>query len=258
MCKIQIPEGATLDERRSICFDALYKMNLNDKVEKKDNLTYLTWSEAWKAFKEVYPSATYRIISNPDTKLPYFADDIGVMVFTEVTADDLTLPMFLPVLNSANKPMKLQSYTYKVWDKQNNRYVERTCEAVTMFDVNRALMRCLVKNLAMFGLGLYIYQGEDMPTEEQAGVEIKPATQPQQKASASQHQSAEAQPQSASQSQTQVSAEQIEALKSRISSATEVSALVSIYMDNTALIEGNAEIKNLITNRKKALTALNS
>lgn len=42
MCKIQIPEGATLDERRSICFDALYKMNLNDKVEKKDNLTYLT------------------------------------------------------------------------------------------------------------------------------------------------------------------------------------------------------------------------
>ena len=248
MCKIQIPEGATLDERRSICFDALYKMNLNDKVEKKDNLTYLTWSEAWKAFKEVHPSATYRVISNPDTKLPYFADDIGVMVFTEVTADDLTLPMFLPVLNSANKPMKLQSYTYKVWDKQNSRYVERTCEAVTMFDVNRALMRCLVKNLAMFGLGLYIYQGEDMPTEEQAGAEIKPATQPQQKASESKPQQ-QAQPQSK---------EQIEELKRKINSATDVPGLVSIYMDNTALVEGNAEIKNLITNRKKALTALNS
>lgn len=251
MCKIQIPEGATLDERRSICFDALYKMNLNDKVEKKDNLTYLTWSEAWKAFKEVHPSATYRVISNPDTKLPYFADDIGVMVFTEVTADDLTLPMFLPVLNSANKPMKLQSYAYKVWDKQNSRYVERTCEAVTMFDVNRALMRCLVKNLAMFGLGLYIYQGEDMPTEEQAGAEIKPATQPQQKASASkpQQQTTASQPQSK---------EQIEELKRKISSATDVSALVNIYMDNTPLVEGNAEIKNLITSRKKALIALNS
>ena len=248
MCKIQIPEGATLDERRSICFDALYKMNLNDKVEKKDNLTYLTWSEAWKAFKEVHPSATYRVISNPDTKLPYFADDIGVMVFTEVTADDLTLPMFLPVLNSANKPMKLQSYTYKVWDKQNSRYVERTCEAVTMFDVNRALMRCLVKNLAMFGLGLYIYQGEDMPTEEQAGAEIKPATQPQQKASESKPQQ-QAQPQSK---------EQTEELKRKINSATDVPGLVNIYMDNTALIEGNAEIKKLITNRKKALTALNS
>ena len=250
MCKIQIPEGATLDERRSICFDALYKMNLNDKVEKKDNLTYLTWSEAWKAFKEVHPSATYRVISNPDTKLPYFADDIGVMVFTEVTADDLTLPMFLPVLNSANKPMKPQSYTYKVCDKQNSCYVERTCDAVTMFDVNRALMRCLVKNLAMFGLGLYIYQGEDMPTEEQAGAEIKPATQPQQKASASKPQQQPApQPQSK---------EQIEELKRKISSATDVPGLVNIYMDNTALIEGNAEIKNLITNRKKALTALNS
>lgn len=196
----------------------------------------------------MHPSATYRVISNPDTKLPYFADDIGVMVFTEVTADDLTLPMFLPVLNSANKPMKLQSYTYKVWDKQNSRYVERTCEAVTMFDVNRALMRCLVKNLAMFGLGLYIYQGEDMPTEEQAGAEIKPATKPQQKAS-------ESKPQQQAQPQPK---EQIEELKRKISSATDVPGLVNIYMDNTALIEGNAEIKNLITNRKKALIALNS
>ena len=53
MCKIQIPEGASLDEKRALCFDALYEMNLGDKVEKKDNLSYLTWSEAWKAFKEV-------------------------------------------------------------------------------------------------------------------------------------------------------------------------------------------------------------
>lgn len=74
MCKIQIPEGATLDEKRSLCFDALYDMNLGDKVEKKDGLSYLTWSEAWKAFKEIYPSATFRVVPNPDTKLPYFVD----------------------------------------------------------------------------------------------------------------------------------------------------------------------------------------
>ena len=66
MCKINIPEGATLDERRKIYFDTLYQINLNDKVEKKENLTYLTWSEAWKAFKSVYPSATFRVITHPE------------------------------------------------------------------------------------------------------------------------------------------------------------------------------------------------
>lgn len=89
MCKIQIPEGATLDEKRTLCFDALYNMKLGEMVEKKDNLSYLSWSNAWKAFKEVYPSATFRVICNPDTKLPYFVDpNVGIMVFTEVTADN--------------------------------------------------------------------------------------------------------------------------------------------------------------------------
>ncbi len=150
MCKIQIPENSTLDEKRSLCFDALYNMNLGDKVEKKDNLSYLTWSEAWKAFREVYPSATFRVITNPDTKLPYFVDpNVGIMVFTEVSADDLTLTMFLPVMNSSNRAMKLEPYNYQVWDKQNRRYVDKTCEAATMFDVNKTIMRCLVKNLAL-------------------------------------------------------------------------------------------------------------
>ena len=111
MCKISIPKNATLDEKRSLCFDALYEMNLGDKVEKKDGLSYLTWSEAWKAFKEVYPSATFRVITNPDTKMPYFVDpQIGIMVFVEVTADDLTQQCFLPVLNSSMKPMRLEAY----------------------------------------------------------------------------------------------------------------------------------------------------
>ena len=42
---------------------------------------------------------------------------------------------------------------------------ERTVEAASMFDVNKAIMRCLVKNLAMFGLGLYVYAGEDLPDD---------------------------------------------------------------------------------------------
>ena len=60
MCKIQIPENATLDEKRSLCFDALYEMNLGDKVEKKDGLSYLTWSEAWKAFMDFASTHPWR------------------------------------------------------------------------------------------------------------------------------------------------------------------------------------------------------
>lgn len=74
------------------------------------------------------------------------------MVYTEVTADHQTYQMWLPVLDASNKAMKLQSYTYQVWDKQNRKYVDRKVEAATMFDINKTLMRCLVKNLAIFGL----------------------------------------------------------------------------------------------------------
>lgn len=85
------------------------------------------------------------------------------MVYTEVTVDDITHEMWLPVMNTSNKAMKLESYTYKVYDKFKKEYVERMVEAASMFDINKTIMRCLVKNLAMFGLGLYIYAGEDIP-----------------------------------------------------------------------------------------------
>ncbi len=81
------------------------------------------------------------------------------MVYTSVTAGGLTYEMWLPVMDGANKAMKAVDYTYKT------RFGEKTCEAMTMFDVNKTVMRCLVKNLAMFGLGLYIYAGEDLPQD---------------------------------------------------------------------------------------------
>ena len=67
-------------------------------------------------------------------------------------------PIATYVVDGANAAMKAEAYTYKT------RYKEKECEAATMFDINTAIMRCLTKNLAMFGLGLYIYAGEDMPS----------------------------------------------------------------------------------------------
>ena len=69
--------------------------------------------------------------------------------------------MQLPVMDGANKAMKNVSYKYTT--KYNG---EKTVEAATMFDINTAIMRCLVKNLALFGLGLYIYSGEDLPESD--------------------------------------------------------------------------------------------
>jgi hypothetical protein len=90
------------------------------------------------------------------------------MCFTKVTIEGQTKEMWLPVMNSANKAMKNAPYTYSVWNSYQKAYEEKRVDAATMFDINKTIMRCLTKNLAMFGLGLYIYSGEDLPEAETA------------------------------------------------------------------------------------------
>lgn len=245
MCKIQIPEGATLDEKRSLCFDALYDMNLGDKVEKKDGLSYLTWSEAWKAFKEIYPSATFRVVPNPDTKLPYFVEpQIGIMVFTEVTADDMTQQCFLPVLNSSMKPMRLEAYNYTVYDKQNRRQIEKTCEAASMFDINKTIMRCLVKNLALYGVGLKLYQGEDIPCENSDDATDNAADS---KKTTTRRARTVAAPQPAP------VIDRFAGIKNAINGTQNTDALLDLYLQHQNEVEGNPEIKALFTARKQQL-----
>jgi hypothetical protein len=129
----------------------------------------LSWSDAWCEFVKVYPNATYEIKKN-ENGLPYFSDESGAMVYVSVTANGLTHEMFLPIMDGANKAMKDKPYTYQVNEydngKRTGRMIDKNVEPFTMFDVNTALMRCLTKCLAMFGLGLYIYAGEDMPEIE--------------------------------------------------------------------------------------------
>ena len=164
-----LPKDATEEDRRKAMFDALYSLDLSDKLERRENdkLSYLSWANAWAEFKRAYPNAEYRIIKDPTTNLPYFNDpNIGIMVYTEVTADGKSYEMWLPVMDAKNKAMREQPYTYQVYDSYKKTYVEKTVQAATMFDINKAIMRCLVKNLAMFGLGLYVYAGEDLHNEE--------------------------------------------------------------------------------------------
>ena len=173
--KPQLPKDITDEERRAAMFDALYSLDLSDKLERRDNdkLSYLSWANAWVKFKRAYPNAEYRIVKNQETNLPYFNDpNIGIIVYTEVTADGQSYEMWLPVMNGANKAMKETAYTYQVYDTFKKQYVEKTVQAATMFDINKTIMRCLVKNLAMFGLGLYVYAGEDIPNEETQPIDI--------------------------------------------------------------------------------------
>lgn len=139
-------------------YENLRAINVNDRVERKDGQTYLSWAWAWDEFKQRCPDARYEVVKSPDG-LPYFASDAGAMVYTRVTAGGETHEMWLPVMDGKNRAMKAAPYSYQT--KQG----DRTVEAYTMFDINKTLMRCLVKNLAMFGLALYIYAGEDLPEE---------------------------------------------------------------------------------------------
>lgn len=229
MCKFQtpaVPATATPDERRAIYFDALKALDLSDKTEKRDNLTYLSWSNAWSEFKAAYPSATYRIIKNP-AGLPYFSDpDTGLMVFTEVSVDGITHEMWLPVMNSANKAMKLEPYSYQAWDSFKKSYVEKNVNAATMFDINKTIMRCLVKNLAMFGLGLYIYAGDDLPEKSSVQEDLPAPQKP---------------------------VDKYAGIKNAINSAKDITALMSLYLDHQNEVEGNPEIKALLTQRKVQL-----
>ena len=236
MCKFQtpnVPQGATADERRAIMFNALSNLDLSDKCEKRESLTYLSWANAWSEFKSAYPSATYRILKN-ENGLPYFSDpNLGIMVFTEVTVDDVTHQMWLPVMDSKNKAMKLEPYTYSVWNNFKKAFEEKTVQGASMFDINKTLMRCLVKNLAMFGLGLYIFQGDDLPEKS---ADDTTSTAPQQM-----------------QRPVQQPVDPLAGIKNAINSANDVTTLMSFYLDHQGEIEANPQIKALLTQRKQQL-----
>lgn len=150
-------------------FQTLNEVNVNEHIEQKNGLNYLSWAWAWQEFLKVFPDATYEIkkFTNQNTgKITTYLEDedLGFMVYTSITANGITREMWLPVMDGANKAMKRQPYEYTV--KKGTQQYTKQVEAASMFDVNKTIMRCLTKNIAMFGLGLYIYAGEDLPEAE--------------------------------------------------------------------------------------------
>lgn len=140
--------------------EVLSQINCNDKTEEKNKLTYLSRARAWWIVKEYYPYANYEVVKY-DWRPYLFDENLGYLVTTRVIIEWEIIEMNLPIMDSKNKSMKSIPYTYDTkWSKWN------VVEAASMFDINTAIMRCLTKNLAMFGLWHYIYAWEDLPEEK--------------------------------------------------------------------------------------------
>lgn len=126
----------TLTEGKNMkTFKELREINVNEFTEKKGNLTYLSWTWAVDTLLQNDPQATWEF---PEPK--NYNDT--VMVFCNVTAMGKTMRMQLPVMDNRNNAI-VNPDTRKISD---------------------ATMRCLAKCIACFGIGLYIYAGEDLPS----------------------------------------------------------------------------------------------
>lgn len=148
-------------------FAKLSQVDITNKVKLKQKLSYLSWADAWLEVVKIYPEASYEVIKN-DSYLPFFESEEGYMVFTKMTINNLTHEMWLPVMDSSNKAMKKEKYSYEVkdWDETKKQKKEvmknKFVEKASMFDINKSIMRCLVKNIAVFGLGLSLYNKDDI------------------------------------------------------------------------------------------------
>ena len=123
-------------------FEKLNAVNVNDKTEQKNGLTYLSWAWAWAEVKKIDPEATYTIYENADG-WNYHTDGRTAWVKTGVTVGGIEHIEYLPVMDYKNKSIPADN--------------------LTSFDVNKAIQRSLTKACARHGLGLYIYAGEDLP-----------------------------------------------------------------------------------------------
>lgn len=124
-------------------FSVLSKIDVSEHTEKKGNYTYLSWAWAVKVLLEEFPKAVWKIHTFVDngTESPYMRTNAGCFVQVSVEIDKVIRTQIHPVLDHMNK----------------------TVDEPNAFQVNTSIQRCLAKAIALHGLGLYIYAGEDLP-----------------------------------------------------------------------------------------------
>lgn len=132
-------------------FNILNAVDVRDKTEEKNGLTYLSWAWAWTEIKKIVPDATYTVYERETQYGPvnYFTDGKTCWVKTGMTLNGLEHIEMLPVMDFRNQAIPV--------------------DKLTSTDVNKAIQRSLTKAAARHGLGLYIYAGEDLPENASEG-----------------------------------------------------------------------------------------
>ena len=134
-----------MQEQNNHAFRALFQIDVSNYVEMKGQFSYLSWPFAVAQLRLADPTAYWEV--RRFDGLPYLSSELGFFVEVAVTVQGVTLSQIHPVLDHKNRPIL----------------------APTPFDINTSIQRCLVKAIALHGLGLNIYAGEDLPDLQDGG-----------------------------------------------------------------------------------------
>lgn len=132
-------EIAAAEKKGTNYFAQLAKIDVSEHIEKKGEFSYLSWAWAVDRLRKVYPDAIWEV--KRFNGVPYLKTDCGYFVEVAVTVAGVTLSQIHPVLDTRNRPIAEPN----------------------AFEINTSIQRCLVKAIALHGLGLYVYAGEDLP-----------------------------------------------------------------------------------------------
>jgi len=123
-------------------FKKLSAINVKGMAEKKGNFNYLSWANAWSLIKEAYPDAQRKVYESAQTELPYFTDGKTASVKVGIMVNGIEHIDYLPVMDYRNNSIPIAK--------------------ITSMDVNTAIQRSTAKAIAMHGLGIAIFKGEDL------------------------------------------------------------------------------------------------
>jgi hypothetical protein len=134
-------------------YSTLSQTSVREKIERKGNLDYLSWANAWHMLKTAYPNAQRKVYEHEHTGFNYFTDGRTAYVKVGIIVNDLEHIDYLPVMDFRNNALPI--------------------DKVTATDVNKTIQRSTAKAIAMHGLGLSLWTGEDVPVT----VDVAPVTQ---------------------------------------------------------------------------------
>ena len=129
-------------ETKSV-FQTLSSISVKDKIEQKGNLDYLSWANAWAMLKTIYPDAQRKVYEHDHTGFNYFTDGNSAYVKVGIVVNGLEHIDYLPVMDFRNNALPIAK--------------------ITATDINKAIQRSTAKAIAMHGLGLSLWTGEDIP-----------------------------------------------------------------------------------------------